>query len=158
MLYDYVIRSSQPEVCVEFYTTILGLKPKGFRRRKNNGNNNGVAPAVGQQAAPGNGAGAPMQMFRITHTHITSIKPEVNKSRKGANHAAEPSASTAEERQELYFMTRYPLADIHARLKNAQLPGKAHFPLTHLKGSATELRILQISDPDGNRLRLVEFA
>ena len=163
MTSDYVIRSFKPDQCVDFYTRVLGLKlyPSGLRRRvgqtdpgpqpvqqENPSKSNAelVADAMGAMALkPGKGA-----LFRINHRRIRLFQKTAG--RHGGEKAGTASANLAGE---MYFMARFPLKDICARLQ--EFPESVGGRFMRHAGTGQQLHTLELRDPDGNQLLLVEL-
>ncbi len=156
---DYVIRSFKPEQCVDFYTRVLGLKlhQSGSRRRQGQMEPTqqerpsqssaelaaGVIPAIAVK--PGKGA-----LFKINHRRIALLQ-------KTAVRRSSAKAATASVLRggEMYFMARFPLKDICERLQ--ELPDGIGGRFVQHTGTTQQLHILELRDPDGNQLRLVEL-
>lgn len=158
---DYVIRSFKPEQCVDFYTRILGLKlhQSGPRRKQGQmgpepveqggspeGNAEPAANAIPAMAfKPGKGA-----LFKINHRRISLLQKTT--ARRSSAKAGTASVSRGGE---MYFMARFPLKDICARLQ--ELPEDIGGQFVQHTGTTQQLRMLELRDPDGNQLRLVEL-
>jgi hypothetical protein len=152
---DYVIRSFNPEQCVDFYTRILGLKlyQSGSRRRlgqrvpepvqQERSPEGGAIPVIAFK--PGKGA-----LFKINHRRIVLLQ-------RPADRRSSAKAGTASVLRggEMYFMARFPLKDICARLQESSSDIDGRF-VQHT-GAMQQLRMLELRDPDGNQLRLVEL-
>lgn len=161
MTSDYVIRSFKPEQCVDFYTRVLGLKlyPSGLRRRvgqtdpgpqpvqqENPSKSDAelVADAMGAMANPGKGA-----LFRINHRRIRLFQ------KQRVAMAVKRRVRLLQTWLETYFMARFPLKDICARLQ--EFPESVGGRFMRHAGTGQQLHTLELRDPDGNQLLLVEL-
>lgn len=171
----HFIFSTRPQQCVDFYTRLLGLEwrdetvnpvaapqcasPDGVKIAQAETDVSGAAPA---SQPPDQLSGHlsdqfPDQwpaeaVFRIDSGQIARVLPEDAPSILGQPMARIPGS----EGQDMYFLTRYSLDFIHARLRAENWPGLGE-PVRH-KGAVHTLRVLHLIDPDGNRLRLVELS
>ena len=104
-----------------------------------------VADAMGAMANPGKGA-----LFRINHRRIRLFQKTAG--RHGGEKAGTASANLAGE---MYFMARFPLKDICARLQ--EFPESVGGRFMRHAGTGQQLHTLELRDPDGNQLLLVEL-
>ena len=161
MTSDYLIRSMNPEQCVDFYTRVLGLKlhvPAPHRgaakQRAHPVSSTGGASEAGASPQDGRDPPAagdePHAYFRINHRRIAPYQDNARSRAK-----VKGLVVTGEQPGELYFMVRIPLQEICARLK--ELPEEAGGRMLSHSGNIQRLRILKLRDPDGNQLHLVEL-
>lgn len=152
----YVIFSSKPDLCVQFYTHVLGLKNKKKRASANKKKAKNAAKQQAGAALPTSSistvihGGVP---FLINHEYIMAL-PSVE---AAPEHAVVESENTDLGIPcELFFVVKNSLDDVCKRFKLGKFEN--HNRVLHLEGDSNALRILHLYDPDGNKLRLLELA
>lgn len=152
----YVIFSSKPDLCVSFYTHVLGLKNKKKRaaakkkKTKNAAKTQADIKIPTPKTAAASSVGVP---FLINHEYIMAL-PSVDDAPKNA--IIEPENAEAATPSEIYFVVKKSLDDVCKRFKQGKFESSNR--VLHLEGVSNALRVLHLHDPDGNKLRLVELA
>lgn len=148
----YVIFSSNPNLCVQFYTRVLGLKNK---KKRTITKNKKAEPFSKQKAEAVNSPDTSSDIrtpFLINHEYIEELS-SIQDAPKNA--VIETNRFKNPISVELYFIVKESLDDIFQRLKKGAFVGSSR--VLQLEGVSNALRILHLYDPDGNKLRLVEL-
>lgn len=140
MLAQYIC-TTNIEQSIDFYTNVVGLRyvPRQAGQRNSARSREG-------------GAVRPCDVLLISDKTISTASPK-EASRIRRTRLRRIPGTLA---QDLYFLSRYPLDYVRARIQAA-----GHSPVEGpviCKGSMHMLRMLYLLDPDGNRIRLVELS
>ena len=165
MTEDYVIHTTRPDLCLDFYTRILGLRFEERPLRRTGAKNNGplrAAATASQTATPLLGQEKPENapaaciagsaMFKINHLRIAPLRRNAAMRRVHAKPLPRVPGSAGVD---MFFIARHPLETIQQHLQTLCWTAACE-PVAY-RGSIHRLRILYLLDPDGNRLRLVEL-
>lgn len=147
----YVIFSSKPDLCVQFYTHVLGLKNKkkrGVKKKKTSKTRQSQAGTTSTAASTD--VSVP---FLINREYIMALS-SIDAAPKDI--VIEAATTDCSAPRELYFVVKESLDDVFQRLKKGAFAESNR--ILHLEGVSNALRILHLYDPDGNKLRLVELA
>lgn len=165
MTEDYVIHTTRPDLCLDFYTRILGLRfeerpPRRVAAKKNQplqavATASQTAPPLDAQEKSENAPAACMAgstMFKINHLRIAPLRRNAAIRRAHAKPLPRVPGSAGVD---MFFVARHPLEAIQQHLQALCWTAVCE-PVAYC-GSIHQLRILYLLDPDGNRLRLVEL-